>query len=116
MSQITWNTIPEHADGSNAKMLDDRCIENMNRWMQELEQGVGELNLLSFLLSISGYDRIPIIGIPQKLTINISEASEKLPVFHSCGMTVDIPVNCTREKLMESLRHCVAKLHGFHFV
>jgi E3 ubiquitin-protein ligase HERC4 len=95
----------------------NRSVEFQIRWFWEVFHDLSLEDKKSFLLFLTGSDRIPIQGMKAiKILIQPTTDNKFLPVAHTCFNLLDLPRYQTKEKLKYKLTQAIQQTQGFSLV
>ncbi|KAH8259636.1 hypothetical protein KR026_008191 [Drosophila bipectinata] len=105
--------------------LQDNCVyregytsgDETIKWFWEVIHDLTEAEKKSFLLYLTGSDRIPIQGMKAlKMSIQPTPDERFLPVAHTCFNMLDLPRYKTKERLKYKLLQAIQQTQGFSLV
>ncbi|XP_070070832.1 probable E3 ubiquitin-protein ligase HERC3 isoform X1 [Drosophila takahashii] len=108
-----WQALQDNCEYREGYTSGDDTI----KWFWEVIHDLSEAEKKSFLLYLTGSDRIPIQGMKAlKLTIQPTPDERFLPVAHTCFNMLDLPRYQTKERLKFKLLQAIQQTQGFSLV
>ncbi|KAH8339599.1 hypothetical protein KR067_001005 [Drosophila pandora] len=108
-----WQALQDNCEYREGYTTGDDTI----KWFWEVIHDMTEAEKKSFLLYLTGSDRIPIQGMKAlKLTIQPTSDERFLPVAHTCFNLLDLPRYKTKERLKYKLHQAIQQTQGFSLV
>ncbi|KAH8303684.1 hypothetical protein KR018_011658 [Drosophila ironensis] len=108
-----WQALQDNCEYREGYTSGDDTI----KWFWEIIHDLTEAEKKSFLLYLTGSDRIPIQGMKAlKLTIQPTPDERFLPVAHTCFNLLDLPRYKTKERLKFKLLQAIQQTQGFSLV
>ncbi|XP_017023158.1 probable E3 ubiquitin-protein ligase HERC4 isoform X2 [Drosophila kikkawai] len=111
--EYDWQALEDNCEYKEGYNSGDDTI----KWFWEIIHDLSEAEKKSFLLYLTGSDRIPIQGMKAlKLTIQPTSDERFLPVAHTCFNLLDLPRYKTKERLKFKLLQAIQQTQGFSLV
>ncbi|XP_020812495.1 probable E3 ubiquitin-protein ligase HERC4 isoform X2 [Drosophila serrata] len=111
--EYDWQALQDNCEYKEGYSSGDDTI----KWFWEIIHDLSEAEKKSFLLYLTGSDRIPIQGMKAlKLTIQPTSDERFLPVAHTCFNLLDLPRYKTKERLKFKLLQAIQQTQGFSLV
>ncbi|KAH8255246.1 hypothetical protein KR038_007527 [Drosophila bunnanda] len=111
--EYDWQALQDNCQYKEGYTSGDDTI----KWFWEIIHDLSEAEKKSFLLYLTGSDRIPIQGMKAlKLTIQPTSDERFLPVAHTCFNLLDLPRYKTKERLKFKLLQAIQQTQGFSLV
>ncbi|EDW50031.1 probable E3 ubiquitin-protein ligase HERC4 isoform X2 [Drosophila sechellia] len=108
-----WQALQDNCEYREGYTSGDDTI----KWFWEVIHDMSEAEKKSFLLFLTGSDRIPIQGMKAlKFTIQATPDERFLPVAHTCFNLLDLPRYKTKERLKYKLLQAIQQTQGFSLV
>ncbi|XP_032310272.1 probable E3 ubiquitin-protein ligase HERC4 isoform X2 [Drosophila ananassae] len=108
-----WQALQDNCEYREGYTSGDDTI----KWFWEVIHDMTEAEKKSFLLYLTGSDRIPIQGMKAlKMTIQPTPDERFLPVAHTCFNLLDLPRYKTKERLKYKLHQAIQQTQGFSLV
>lgn len=108
-----WKVLQKTCQYKEGYSADHQTI----KYFWEVFHELSEENKRKFLLYLTGSDRIPIAGMSSvKITIQMTQDTNYLPVAHTCFNLLDLPQYGTKEKLRYKLLQAIQCTKGFGLV
>ncbi|XP_068143352.1 probable E3 ubiquitin-protein ligase HERC4 [Drosophila tropicalis] len=111
--EYDWQVLQNNCEYKEGYTTADDTI----KWFWEVFHDLSEAEKKSFLLFLTGSDRIPIQGM-KAIQIHIQPALDErfLPVAHTCFNLLDLPRYKTKERLKYKLQQAIQQTQGFSLV
>ncbi|KAH8327387.1 hypothetical protein KR074_004920 [Drosophila pseudoananassae] len=108
-----WQVLQDNCEYREGYTSGDDTI----KWFWEVIHDMTEAEKKSFLLYLTGSDRIPIQGMKAlKMSIQPTPDERFLPVAHTCFNMLDLPRYKTKERLKFKLHQAIQQTQGFSLV
>uniref|UniRef100_B4N542 GK20388 n=1 Tax=Drosophila willistoni TaxID=7260 RepID=B4N542_DROWI len=111
--EYDWQVLQDNCEYKEGYTTADDTI----KWFWEVFHELSEADKKSFLLYLTGSDRIPIQGM-KAIRIHIQPTLDErsLPVAHTCFNLLDLPRYKTKERLKYKLQQAIQQTQGFSLV
>ncbi|XP_034137054.1 probable E3 ubiquitin-protein ligase HERC4 isoform X1 [Drosophila guanche] len=111
--EYDWQALEDNCEYKHGYSSGDETI----KWFWEVIHDLSEAEKRSFLLYLTGSDRIPIQGMKALgFTIQPTTDERFLPVAHTCFNLLDLPRYKTKERLKYKLLQAIQQTQGFSLV
>ncbi|XP_032598724.1 probable E3 ubiquitin-protein ligase HERC4 isoform X1 [Drosophila grimshawi] len=111
--EYDWQALEDNCEYKSGYTSGDETV----KWFWEVFHDLSEAEKKSFLLYLTGSDRIPIQGMKAiKIIIQPTPDERFLPVAHTCFNLLDLPRYKTRERLKYKLQQAIQQTQGFSLI